>query len=221
MDKPNTRLRREKEAEARRTAIIEAAWVSFLSKGIAGTTMNDIARRCNLAKGTLYLYFTSKEEIAFTLLVRATEDLLAALRDALEPRMRASDQVRKLGMAYYRFFETQPESFRFMFVIPHESYSGKISQDLIDRWGNTGREALGIVDGLLRQATLEGDIEVDNTWSAAIALWASITGVIVIPTQEVRRAFMGDVNAEEMVRTTVDALLAGMRPARERGGVVG
>lgn len=213
MNKPNTRLRRREEAEARRNSILEAARESFLSKGVAGTTMNDIARACNLAKGTLYLYFTSKEEVAFTLLLRATEDLLTALQDALEPRMRASDQIRTLALAYYRFFEAQPESFRFMFVIPHDTYSGKILQDLVDHWGNTGRAALGILDGLLRQATLEGDVEVDDTWSTAAALWSAVTGVIVIPSQEVRRPFLGEIRVEEMVKKTVDLLLAGMRPS--------
>ncbi|MBI4962254.1 MAG: TetR/AcrR family transcriptional regulator [Desulfomonile tiedjei] len=217
MNRPNTQLRRKKEAEARRTSILEAARKSFLLKGIAGTTMNDIARMCNLAKGTLYLYFASKEEVAFALLLRATENLLAALQDALEPRMRAIDQLHNLALAYYRFFEAQPESFRFMFVIPHESYTGKISQDLIDRWGNTGQAALTIVDRLLRQAASEGDIEVDDTRSTATALWSAITGVIVIPSQEVRLPFLGEINVERMVRTTVDLFLAGMRPTRGSG----
>lgn len=197
---------------------MEAARESFLSKGIAGTTMNDIAGMCNLAKGTLYLYFASKEEIAFTLLHAATEDLLTAMRSVLEAGVPAANQLRRLAVAYYRFFETQPEAFRFMFVIPHESYSGKISQDLIDCWGNTGRAALGFVDALLRQATLEGDIEVDDTWSTATALWSALTGVMVIPSQEVRRPFQGDISVEEMVMKTVDFLLAGMRPARVSGG---
>jgi AcrR family transcriptional regulator len=218
MNKPNTQLRRKREAEARRNSILEAARESFLSKGIAGTTMNDIARLCNLAKGTLYLYFASKEEIAFTLLHMATEDLLTAMRSVLEHGVPASDQLRRLALAYYRFFETQPESFRFMFVIPHESYSGKISQDLIDCWGNTGRAALEILDELLRQAVFEGDIEVDDTWSTATALWSALTGVMVIPSQEVRRPFLGDISVEEMVKETVEFLLAGMRPARVSGG---
>ncbi len=180
--------------------------------------MNDVAQGCSLAKGTLYLYFTSKEEIAFTLLLRATEDLLIALQAVLEPGIPASDQLRRLALAYYSFFKTQPESFRFMFVIPHESYAGKISQELVERWGNTGQAALGIVDGLLRQAILEGDIEVHDTRSSAIALWSAVTGVIVIPSQEVRRPFLGKIDVEEMVRTTVDTLLAGMRPARAGTG---
>lgn len=217
MNKPNTRLRRSKEAEARRDAILEAAWQSFLLRGVSGTTMNDIARMCNLAKGTLYLYFASKEEVAFTLLLRATEDLLTALRSVLEPGISSCDQIRRLALAYYRFFEAQPESFRFMFVIPHETYSGKVSHELIDHWGNSGRAALGILDGLLRQATVEGDIEVDDTWSTATALWSAVTGVIVIPSQEVRRPFLGEISVEEMVKNTVDALLEGMRPARVDG----
>lgn len=110
MMNPNTQLRRRKEAEARKELILEAAWESFLSKGIPGTTMNDIALLCNLAKGTLYLYFSSKEEIAFALLLRATKDLLTTLQGVLESEVAATEQIRRLAMEYYRFFTTTSSS---------------------------------------------------------------------------------------------------------------
>ena len=195
---------------------MRAASRLFLTKGIPATTVNDIARACHLAKGTLYLYFRSKEEIAFSLLLQSTEDLLAALRNALDGTAPAAKQLECLALAYYRFFVSQPASFRYMFVVPHESYSGRVADELVERWGAVGRAALGLVAALLEQGVDDGALVVTNPWATAVGLWSAVTGVIVIPSQEVRRPFVGRVDLERLVVETVRSLVKGMRPERPR-----
>jgi AcrR family transcriptional regulator len=209
---PATLNRRRREREARERAILIAARELFLAKGIAATTMDDIAAACELAKGTLYLYFSSKDEIAFALLLQATDELLVALRDSLDASAPAVGQLEHLALAYYRFFAAQPESFRYMFIVPHESYSGQVADELLERWAAAGQAALGLVAGLLEQGVAEGELAVTDIWSTAVALWSAVTGVIVIPSQEVRRPFIGDVDVERLVVETVRSLGVGMRP---------
>ena len=43
--------------------IIAAALATFAEKGFAGARMEEIARRAGLSKGTLYLYFETKEDM--------------------------------------------------------------------------------------------------------------------------------------------------------------
>src|SRR5262249_35189666 len=61
------------KSEARRQAIVEAALDEFCSRGFAATRLDDVARRANVAKGTIYLHFRDKEalfqEIVGTMLV--------------------------------------------------------------------------------------------------------------------------------------------------------
>lgn len=59
-DQPS-RWRRRKEA--RPEEILDAALALFTEKGFAATRMNDVARLAGISKGTLYLYFESKEAI--------------------------------------------------------------------------------------------------------------------------------------------------------------
>ena len=56
----------------RRAQILDAARESFARDGLAGTTVDGIARRAGLAKGTVYLYFKSKDEV-----LRTINELLA------------------------------------------------------------------------------------------------------------------------------------------------
>jgi AcrR family transcriptional regulator len=211
-----TATRRQREREAREGAILAAARDLFLRNGIAATTVDDVARACQLAKGTLYLYFSSKDEIAFAVLLEATEDLLAALRESLDPDASALEQLQRLAVAYHRHFLARPEAFRFMFALPHEAYAGRVGEDLLDRWAAAGNATLGLVAGLLRRADAAGDLDVDDPWSTAVALWSALTGVIVIPSEEVRRPFIGDVDVEALVLRTVQSLLDGLRPGERR-----
>ena len=64
-----TRWRRRKEA--RPDEILAAALESFAERGFAATRLEDVATRAGISKGTLYLYFRSKEEL-FKAVVRAT-----------------------------------------------------------------------------------------------------------------------------------------------------
>lgn len=49
--------------DARPTEIVEAAIDLFVAKGFAGTTLSEVARRAGVVKGTLYLYFETKEDL--------------------------------------------------------------------------------------------------------------------------------------------------------------
>ena len=60
---------RTRRKEARPGEILAAASALFTEKGFAATRMDDVAQRAGVSKGTLYLYFASKEEL-FKALVR-------------------------------------------------------------------------------------------------------------------------------------------------------
>ncbi len=55
--------RKQREKEERYNVIVDAAETVIFSKGIEQATMEEIAREAELSKGTLYLYFRSKNEL--------------------------------------------------------------------------------------------------------------------------------------------------------------
>lgn len=57
------RARKDEDKAQRRREILEVATSMLGELGYSGITMAEVARRCGLAKGTLYLYFNSKEEL--------------------------------------------------------------------------------------------------------------------------------------------------------------
>lgn len=75
-----TRARKVEDKQARRQSILDEALAMWEEASYADFTMNALAQRLGLAKGTLYLYFPSKEELFLTLY----EGLLHAWFDELE-----------------------------------------------------------------------------------------------------------------------------------------
>ena len=67
--------RKERERERRREDILDAAEKVFFEKGIDLATMEDVALTAELSKATLYLYFSSKEEIYFAIFVRGQKKM--------------------------------------------------------------------------------------------------------------------------------------------------
>lgn len=65
--------------DARRKQIVEAARVRFTRHGFAGTSMADIVTESGLSTGSIYRYFTSKDEIVIAVCEQGTEAFPTAL----------------------------------------------------------------------------------------------------------------------------------------------
>ena len=64
--------RRKKEPRSvHRENIVSAASALFMEKGIAATSMDDIAKAAGYSKATLYVYFENKEEIVGILVLNS------------------------------------------------------------------------------------------------------------------------------------------------------
>ena len=78
-------VRRRRKAERPRE-ILQAALETFSAKGFAATRLDDVAARAGITKGTIYVYFGSKEELFIATLTEKTRpvfDHLAALLEDL------------------------------------------------------------------------------------------------------------------------------------------
>jgi AcrR family transcriptional regulator len=76
----DTKPRWERRKDARPQELLAAALDLFVERGFASTRLEDVARRAGVSKGTLYLYFTNKEEL-----------FKAVVRDSIVPVIGAAE----------------------------------------------------------------------------------------------------------------------------------
>lgn len=77
------RARKSEDKELRRRAILDAARALFAERGLAGFAMAEVAARAGIVKGTLYLYWPTREELLLSVL----EELLWQWLDELDGRL--------------------------------------------------------------------------------------------------------------------------------------
>jgi AcrR family transcriptional regulator len=77
---------RTKPPEVRREEIMDAAERLFLAQGVAATTVDDVAAGADVAKGTVYLHFASRQALLAALGERFAEKHLARIKAAISAR---------------------------------------------------------------------------------------------------------------------------------------
>ena len=98
-----TYKRKEREREARREAILNAAGRVMSLKGFHEATLEEIAEEAELAKGTLYLYYKDKEDLFYSLIERGYEDfrnILPSLADTKETLQEFVEEIFNLSLEY-------------------------------------------------------------------------------------------------------------------------
>lgn len=103
----NIRARSSEQKEARKEAILEAALKLFRKTSFSGFTMDALAKRLGVAKGTLYLYFRTKEELFLSLYERLLGEWFGLLDSRLKPAT-AWDAAR-LARALRETLEEKPD----------------------------------------------------------------------------------------------------------------
>src|SRR5271163_2482722 len=79
--RPETRRRRKAE---RPQEIVEAAFAEFSRNGYAVTTLDQIAERAGVTKGTIYVYFENKEHLFISMVHEAMKASLDTIHDMFE-----------------------------------------------------------------------------------------------------------------------------------------
>jgi AcrR family transcriptional regulator len=104
--------RQQWEKEQRRASILRAAEKVFATKGAALVTMDDIAHEADLGKGTLYLYFESKDELYLEIANRTVGELVEALEQSQHDARSGHQRVARILGAAVAFALAHRDPFR-------------------------------------------------------------------------------------------------------------
>lgn len=96
--------KREQQKETKRLALIDAALSVFSRVGYAAAKMEDVAKEADVSKGTVYLYFDSKEQLFEDMVRTKMTPMLNEIEGVVaQPSMTATERLK----AHMRFFYTK------------------------------------------------------------------------------------------------------------------
>ncbi len=102
------RARTDSSKENRRNDILACAEGIIIAHGLAGLNLKTVAKTCNLAIGTLYLYFPSKEDLIAALTIKSRQLLLDLFLKNTSNETSAIEKISKLLASYYQFYKKYP-----------------------------------------------------------------------------------------------------------------
>jgi len=82
--------------DKKKVSILKAAGKVFPKKGFHKTLMDDVAREAKIGKGTIYRYFSHKEDLFFSILENAMDEMYGRMIDARRKRNSPENKVEKM-----------------------------------------------------------------------------------------------------------------------------
>jgi len=119
--------RKEREKEYRRKTIINAAEYVFFNKGFESATMQDIADKSELSKGTLYLYFKTKNELCLAIYLRSLEIISANLKKLQNQKLDAIEIIINIPKEFFKFIELNPA--HYMAILNYRQHGTLCTED--------------------------------------------------------------------------------------------
>jgi AcrR family transcriptional regulator len=208
----STAQRRAREKARRQQQILEAARDVFFDRGIHRATVDDVAAQAEVSKGTVYLYFESKESILAHLLLEGLFILLSELKAAYAPQesLSAEKHLRQLAEAYWQFAQTHPNYFRLLLALDRGRFQQRVSAELYERILTESIKGLDLAARAIRQGMEEGVFDADNPSLTAGVLWGALNGALTLMSNPVRQEMI-PVEPKAVFDETFELFLRGLQ----------
>lgn len=166
-----TKERKARQKTEMRDAILSAALKLFSDKGFENVTMRNVADEIEYSVGTIYLYFSDKDEIFYELHKMGFDEFYKrqlAVQNIKDPLSRLTEH----GLSYIQFALDQPHYYDLMFI---SRTPGKfINQQ--DEW-ISGTRTYDLLKLNISQAKDAGYFKKTDVEVAAFSLWSFVHGI--------------------------------------------
>ena len=108
-----------RDGSATRKKLERCALNLFVEKGITATTIKDIANEAQIAEGTLYRHFKSKDELAQSLFVTSYEATIQSLNAIVSDSKNIAVQIKEMVEFFAQKFDEDPVLFRYLLLSQH------------------------------------------------------------------------------------------------------
>ncbi len=171
------KTRKEVLKEFRTAELLEAARTVFAKKGFHGATVDEIAAAAGVAKGTVYLYYRSKQDVYWGALEHGITELHNQIRTRLAQEETPEKKVREFIAIKVHYFEANREFFRIYFSELGSGFSHPAQMPR--NFEELYLQQASLLEEAIRQGIERGEIREIRADTAAVAISDLIRGIIV------------------------------------------
>jgi AcrR family transcriptional regulator len=153
---PQYRPLKEKQRQERENLILQVAEEVLLEKGYHETSMDEIAARVGIAKGTLYLHFARKEDLVFALLERELHTVLLTVEHANSVEGNAQEKLAFIFNSLYQELFGKRAQLMYVLYNSTELKSVLLKYMVKEKQGDTLNRIAASVTALLEEGKAAG-----------------------------------------------------------------
>ncbi|WP_156807466.1 TetR/AcrR family transcriptional regulator [Effusibacillus pohliae] len=181
--------------------IFQAAIDIFSERGFDRATMDDIAARANVAKGTIYYHFKSKEDLFLFLVEEGIDLLREAVHEQIRPDMTGKQKLEAAIRQQIEFFGEYRD---FCIIMLREAWGAEQRQK---EFRKMLTEYTKLLEGLIAQGIAEGSFIKTDPESAA---WTVFGGAAIASLHLLlgRREYRADQLSRQVTAILLEGLQA-------------
>jgi len=171
--------RRGKEKDNRRKNILKSARSLFFTKGYTKVTVDEIAKSSELGKGSIYLYFNSKEEIYAQILLNDIDTFNEKVDVLLGEKGTAAHLLKELSYLYIDYFLNDSELFRILMTYMLQPAKMNLPDKLNAQIFNAIARSINVIGRLLQMGVETEEFSPElNIKKYQNAFWGLLNGII-------------------------------------------
>jgi AcrR family transcriptional regulator len=178
----------------------------FLEKGYSAVTMDELAKTCELSKGTLYIYFKSKEELFYTIKLKGMSILNKMFADAINSKSTVLSKLVAIGQMYLEFYCRHTTYFKIVnYFEEHHSFEKEEVKELKKQCFRKSNELMNEILKLIEQGIKEKIFKkIFNPLEFAVTLWSSSNGIIQIIDHIKSHATLSEDECNDLIFTDIN-----------------
>ncbi|MEE9252509.1 MAG: TetR/AcrR family transcriptional regulator [Thermodesulfobacteriota bacterium] len=182
----------------RRSEILSTSAKLFSLKSYHDVTMEEVARKVGVSKGTIYLYFESKENLYLEILENAFDSLVSLIEVELAKEYAAPKKLLEVLKLIFGYYRKHTDVLRIL--SRDETHLIREHYEMTERWRKRG---LQLYEKIIEKGIREGSFRATNSKLTALIIYALVRSITFYYTTKKKP---GEV-AEEVYSVIVNGIL--------------
>ena len=171
--------KRKKGKENRKNTILRAARRLFFDRGFKSVTVDNIAAKSEVSKGSIYLCFESKDEIYAQILISDNIALYERIKNFSATEASAAQLLLEFARIYVDYFLNDNELFRILMTFMMQTGQMNLTEKQNNELIRSTNENIKIISEIIQKGIDSGEFApISNIRQMQNAIWGMLNGVI-------------------------------------------
>jgi AcrR family transcriptional regulator len=212
------RERRRAQNDARAERIMTAAARVFARRGVENATMEMIAREANVAVGTIYLHFASRDEVYLNLCADRGMQLGAGYREVIARGRKPLDEIRALAQVYIEYLHESADPILISEPTPYNEIRKRLRRSseirAFDRGSKIRQEVFRLFESSVKRAFKRGLVADSlGATGVTVAIWSILNGAFMVTRDREYLVHAIGFEPDGFVAKALDSYLQGLAAA--------